>query len=163
MKQIKIWSLLAMLVVAMTSCGDDKEKQNNSGAGPDEPVSENSIVGDWHLTSWGGNTDIADVYISFDANGTFDLYQKAYNAGYDHYTGRYSLSNGGRLLSGTYSDNVPWATSYACGIDKSGNKLSLLSQNGEEVLSIYTKSTIPDDIEDWVITKAVEQSAARWL
>ena len=151
-----------MAVVAMTSCGDDKEE--NGGTVIDNPVSESALVGEWHLTSWGGNTDMADVYISFDANGNFDLYQMAYNAGYEHYTGRYSLTNEGRLLSGTYSDNVPWATSYACGIDKSGTKLSLLSQNGEGVLSVYTKSTIPDDIDDWVITKsAIDETAARWL
>lgn len=153
-----------MAVVAMTSCGGDDGNSDTEDFGLGDPVSESAIVGAWHLTSWGGNADMADVYISFDAAGNFELYQLAYNAGYDHYTGRYSLTNEGRLLSGTYSDNVPWATSYACGMDKSGTKLTLLSQNGEKVFSVYTKTTIPAEIDDWVVTKsAIDENTVRWF
>lgn len=152
-----------MVVVAMTSCGGSDD---NDG---DEPVIGNQVTveklaGEWHLSSWDSNQTIGDVYISFAADGTFDLYQLAYHAGYDHYTGRYSLEHDGRLLTGVYSDNVPWATSYACGLDTAGTMLSLVSQNGENVTSVYTKTTIPDDVKNSVITKAAaDENDARWL
>ncbi|MDE6140938.1 MAG: hypothetical protein K2F95_08320 [Alistipes sp.] len=164
MKHIKIWSLMAMMVVAMTSCGGSNENGGNEDTGLGEALTVNTLAGEWHLTSWGANDEIGDVYISFAADGTFDLYQLVYHAGYDHYTGRYSLERDGRLLTGVYSDNVPWATSYACGINAAGTTLNMLSQNNESVLSVYTKTSIPDDVKNGVITKAAAgEDEVRWL
>lgn len=152
-----------MVVVAMTSCGGSDDDSGIKAPNLGDPVSAAAIVGDWHLESWDSVSGI-DVYISFDANGNFELYQLAEHAGYDYYTGRYSLESDGKLLTGVYSDNVPWATSYACGIDKAGSTLTLFSQNDEGVLSRYTKTTIPADIKDWVVTKAVAgENESRWL
>lgn len=152
-----------MVVMAMTSCGGDDEKGGIEGPNIGKPVSAAALAGDWHLESWDSASNI-DVYISFDANGNFELYQLAEHAGYDYYTGRYSLESDGKLLTGVYSDNVPWATSYACGIDDSGTTLKLFSQNDEGVLSCYVKTTIPENIKDWVVTKAVAgENGSRWF
>lgn len=152
-----------MMVVAMTSCSGSDDENEIKAPDLGGVVTEAAIVGDWHLISWDSVSNI-DVYISFAADGTFELYQLAEHAGYDYYTGRYSLESDGRLLTGVYSDNVPWATSYACGIDAAGTTLSLFSQNDEGILSRYTKTTIPDNIKDWVVSKAVAgENESRWL
>lgn len=152
-----------MAVVAMTSCGggsDDSDTPNPPAGGG---VTVEKLAGEWHLTSLDSSKPAGDVYISFAADGTFELYQLAYHAGYDRYTGRFSLENNGSVLTGVYSDNTPWATSYACSIDAAGTTLILTGQNSDGIISYYTKSAIPDDVKNSIITKAAATDQTRWL
>ncbi len=116
-----------------------------AGCNKDNPASvDRGIVGEWHLTSWNG-TDPAgdfDVYVSFGADGAFDLYQRVETSVYVRYSGSFSAENG--TVSGTYSDGEPWSAGYAYEIGADGNTLTLTS--GDDV-SIYTRTPVPEDVK----------------
>lgn len=161
MKHFKIWSLLALCVVAMTSCGD-----SNGGDDPTPTPSGNlkeKIVASWHLTDWSNSESYADVYVKFDAAGNFDLYQRVDTPAYVHYTGKYSIE-AGDVISGVYSDNTAWACKYAGKVNVDGDVLTLVSQGGENITSVYAKSEIPADVTDFVKDiKSTRSDEKRWL
>ena len=89
-------------------CDDDK-KDNNT------PLAK-QLVGEWRLTSWTGQApQVFDAYIAFDG-GSFTIYQKIESVKYQKYTGSYLLK--GDVLSGNYSDNTPWGSSYTVTVGK---------------------------------------------
>ncbi len=161
MKHIKIWSLLALCLVAMTSCGGG-DNNGDPEPGPKGDLKE-KIVASWHLTDWSNGESYADVYIKFDAAGNFDLYQRVDRPGYVHYTGKYSIEEGD-VISGVYSDNTAWACKYAGRVNQNGDELTLVSQGGENITSVYAKSEIPADVTDFVTEiKSTRSDEKRWL
>ncbi len=162
MKHIKIWSLLALCLVAMTSCGGGDNNGGDPEPGPKGDLKE-KIVASWHLTDWSNGESYADVYIKFDAAGNFDLYQRVDRPGYVHYTGKYSIEEGD-VISGVYSDNTAWACKYAGRVNQNGDVLTLVSQGGENITSVYAKSEIPADVTDFVTEiKSTRSDEKRWL
>lgn len=136
MKNIKtiLFSLAAMF--ALAGCGETTKTET-----PD--VSGGSIVGEWHLVSW-SSLDAADIYLSFDNDGSFDIYQRLYKPTYSHYEGTYRIS--GDTLSGTYSDGTAWSNaSYVIGFSDNGNRLTLTGTTAGDT-AVYAKEPIPSYI-----------------
>ena len=52
----------------------------------------------------------AEIYVTFTAEKTFNLYQQIGEGAYRLYNGTWSLD--GSTLSGKYNDGTSWATSY---------------------------------------------------
>ena len=76
--------------------------------------------------------------------------------------GRYAVT--GTQVSGTYSGDIPWGSSYEAAVD--GNTLILTAANASGEVCTYEKETIPAE----VISGAVEfrssgegASAGGWL
>ena len=132
MKKILAFATL-MAGLLLTSC---KEKE--------DPL---NIIGTWSLktvqtkaASMGGTS--VDVYVVFNEDNTFSLYQKVGNAGrYSSFTGTWSLLE--TTLTGKYSDGKSWGSSYEVSQDKERTTL-VLSSPGEEYS--YAKASLPAEL-----------------
>lgn len=140
MKISKIFfAVIALLAVACTD-------NNNSGSTGDKTKwsNEGNICGEWKLTQHGNDkeTEIG-VYISFNENNTFELYQRVYSVIWMHYTGTFNLD--GTTLSGVYSDGKAWGSTYTVSYADSPKRIRLVNGNEE---AIYSESEIPEYIVD---------------
>lgn len=116
-----------------------------------------SVVGEWHLTSWNGAAPTEfDIYMELKSDGTFDLYQKVSTSRYEWLTGSFTATQD--RLTGRYSDGEPWSTAYTYAV--SGDKLTMTSQTGTPVESVYTKSPIPDGVRHGGLVRSGETPAA---
>ena len=144
MKLAKIF--LAVVALFAMSCGE-----KNGGDGTTSPTvnweSEGSIIGEWELTSFGGNSEAKPrIYLELNENGSFDMYQQAFSVIWLHYTGTFTYN--GTTLSGVYSDDKPWAAEYAVSFAKEPNRMRLISTTNNNETSIYNECEIPTSIID---------------
>lgn len=127
-------ALMFMSFLAFAGCDKNEAEQGTDG----------SVIGHWHLESW-DNESYADVYVAFDEDGTFDLYQRVYSPYYEHLTGTYSQE--GRKLAGTYDDGTSWAGNpYSLLFFDNGNTMKMTRLSNPDDVSVYRKSSIPKDI-----------------
>ena len=140
MKSIKILALALLMFVALPSCNDDKNGGKNS-------VSElqKNIVGEWQLTDWNGAAQPFDVYVDFNEDGSFEMYQRVYELNYVLYTGTYSIS--GDILTGSYADGTDWKCGYKGEVAEDKSTLTLYSQEDVSLVSVYASTTIPEDVK----------------
>lgn len=131
----KIISMLAMAIAIFTvsSC---KEKE--------EPL---NVVGTWGLTNIEtkaanlGGTSI-DVYIVFNADNTFKLYQMIGQGPFNTFSGTYTLT--GDVLDGKYSDGRAWGSAYEVSQDKATSTLTLSS--AAEIYT-YKAASLPSNLQ----------------
>lgn len=135
MKNFKIWSFVVLVLIAMTACENGGGKKDNS-----------KIVGEWRIESWDNMEPSFDVYIAFNEDGTFDIYQQVYSLNYEYYGGSYALA--GDVLSGEYADGTAWATTYTVSVSEDRSQLTMTSQESVGVTSVYFKESIPEEIKE---------------
>lgn len=141
MKSFKIISLAMMLLVALTGCG---EKEGGKGV---------KVAGEWQLVQWNDATPEFKVYIDFNADGTFEMYQQVWSFDYELYTGKYVVT--GDVMTGTYADGSNWACGYK--VNVVDGQLTMYSQEDQSVTSLYEKCTIPEEIKaEASATRAME-------
>ena len=130
MKKLLYITLFAL--VALVGC---------SKAKPEKSLTlEQKLCNEWR----GSEISVdAAVYVSFLADGTFELYQKMGNE-FELRRGTWTLTKD--LLSGKYNDNEAWAADYKVSVD--GNKLTMTSQNEGAEISVYVQCTIPSAIKE---------------
>lgn len=114
------YAFVAALMLLLWSC--------TGPLGEETPVID--ISGEWKLESVGnldGNVEIKStgefelsVYLAFDEDGNFELFQRLGERRYRSYSGTWTLE--GNVLSGLYGgkQSTPWATSYAVKIEDDG-------------------------------------------
>lgn len=121
------------------------------------------VVGDWHLASWMSEShpEDFDVYISFRNDGTFQMYQKVETPAFVMFSGTYSVS--GSVISGTYSDGLPWSTSYSFSLSADNSVLTMTSQTQNAEVSVYERSEIPAEVFDSPLLKSEGESVRRFL
>lgn len=142
-----IYMLFAVLGMGLLGgCSDNDDKPS---------AAAKQLAGEWQLTTWTGEKPEAfEAYLSFDATGGFTIYQKIEAPVFTVYTGSYLLQD--RTLSGKYSDNTAWGSTYEVGIDEKGNTLTLTSADKSD-LGVYTRTTIPEAVK----AQAVAPDAVR--
>jgi hypothetical protein len=131
MKSFKIISLAMMLLVALTGCG---EKEGGKGV---------KVAGEWQLVQWNDATPEFKVYIDFNADGTFEMYQQVWSFDYELYTGKYVVT--GDVMTGAYADGSNWACGYK--VNVVDGQLTMYSQEDQSIASLYEKCTIPEEIK----------------
>ena len=134
MKSLKIVSWAMLLLVALTGCGD-KEKP--------KPGEKSVVAGEWSLVQWNDATPDFHVYIDFNSDGTFQMYQQVWSFDYEFFEGMYTLT--GDVLTGKYADGTAWACGYRVSIVD--GQLFMYSQEDTPVTSVYEKCTIPEQIK----------------
>ena len=138
MKHIRLMFAVLVTALAFSSCGKD-----NPGGGDGGWTGEGSVTGTWHLAGW-NSLQTADVYLSLENDGTFDLYQRIYSPYYEHYDGTWHLD--GNTLGGTYSDGTAWAGTYSVSFSGDGDRMQLVLNGDSSDTSVFTRSEIPDEI-----------------
>lgn len=131
MKSFKIISLAMLMLLALTGCG---EKEGGKGV---------KVAGEWQLVQWNDATPEFKVYIDFNADGTFEMYQQVWSFDYELYTGKYVVT--GDVMTGTYADGSNWACGYK--VNVVDGQLTMYSQEDQSVTSLYEKCTIPEEIK----------------
>ena len=138
MKRFVIIASLMMLAMVFLSAKCEPE---------DAPL---VLDGQWQITQFttkavsiGGQQ--VDVYISFNSDHSFELYQMLGTGRYRKYAGTWTLTDN-KLLSGTYEGSVAWATSYEVTMDDAQTQMTLTSTATPQEVSVYRKQTIPEDV-----------------
>uniref|UniRef100_UPI0040562F1A lipocalin family protein n=1 Tax=Alistipes sp. TaxID=1872444 RepID=UPI0040562F1A len=138
MKNLKIWSLALVLLMAMTGC--EPTPTDNFKAGDVK-----AIVNEWRLVEWDSEVAPYDVYVDFNEDNTFVIYQRIYGAAYERFDGNYSLN--GNNLTGMYGDGTELKP-YRAEVSVDGETLRLHSTEGErEIMGVYAKTTIPENVK----------------
>lgn len=137
MKSLKILSLVAAVLFAV-ACGEKENNPNGPGA------KDGVLTGEWVLTSWNETAPEFNVYIDFNDDNTFQIYQQVWSFDYELFTGTYNIS--GDIVTGIYADGSNWACGYK--FVKDGDTLTMYSQEDTSVTSVYEKCEIPAEIKD---------------
>ena len=147
MKSLKIWSLVAVLLMALVGCDktpDDSQKPIISG-------NFDAIENEWKLVSVNGTPNEFNVYISFDG-GNFAMYQQIYTLEYQFFDGEYSVDGG--KLTGEYFDGGAWKCAYTGGVSEDGKTLTLKSDEEYSITCVYEACTIPEEVKAEATTRA---------
>jgi hypothetical protein len=131
MKSLKILSLAMVMLLALVGCESNK---GNKGS---------NVAGEWQLVQWNEATPEFNVYIDFNADGTFEMYQQVWSFDYELYTGKYVIT--GDVMTGTYADGSNWACGYK--VNVVDGQLTMYSQEDQSIASLYEKCTIPEEIK----------------
>ena len=99
-----------------------------------------TLTGEWHGTVQSYD---ADIYLSFNEDGSFDLYQRIGEGRHEHFTGTWKID--GKVLSGTYSNGDGWGSSYELTfVTEDAFTTTALNGSGETVS--YTREAIPSEV-----------------
>ena len=79
------------------------------GSGTEE---EKGMVGCWKLETFAGFQADTDVYIVFNADNSFTLYQRSDSHNYTVFIGSYNMDKATSIISGVYSNGTEWAHEY---------------------------------------------------
>ena len=148
-----IYIVLAALGLCLfAGCGSsDKEKVS--------PTAK-LLVGEWQLKTWTGETpQDFDIYLSFDADNTFEIYQRLAEVKYQKFTGSYQVQND--VLSGKYSGGKNFGSTYDISFNESGSTLTLTSATNVTEVSVYERSTIPNSVKEGAAVMKSTHSAVR--
>lgn len=110
---------------------------------------DQSLTGEWELQEiLAEGTLVSEglkCYLLINADGTFELYQQSgtQSLRFDRFTGTCTYED--NLLSGVYSNGMPWGAKYTVSID--ADILVLKSYNLLEVQK-YKKAAIPEDVKE---------------
>ena len=126
MKRLIYFAIIAL--VAVTGC----QKEASLGE---------LLCGEWR----GSELSVdAGIYIDFNADGSFEMFQKMDKDGFECKSGSYSLT--GTTLSGKYNNGEAWSCSYTISI--SGGVLTMVSQAEGGEVNKYVKTTIPAAVKE---------------
>ena len=132
MKKI-IYMFLAAAMFVLAGCKEKDEVQHN-------------IVGEWYYSDQESGQDI-EIFVAFNIDRTFDLYQKIGEGYPRHLTGTYEVDR--TLVSGMYSDRTPWASDYNVSFVDGNMIMTSTAVEGYSVR--YLKKRIPDEIRDLAV------------
>lgn len=137
MRQLFI-KIAAVLAVLTLFAGCKKEAQKSPQA--------LAIVGEWNYENGAVSEEQQEsVYIAFNADNTFELFQKIGAGVYKKLTGTYTVE--GTLLSGVYDGGTPWKAKYNI-TDVNSATLTLKSAWNAEYVITYTKKAIPEEVRN---------------
>ena len=133
MKKILYMIAAAAVLLLGTSCQKDSDALTAK------------LAADWHYTAQ-ENGVAEEVWISFTADGTFEMFQKIGDGPYWYTKGEYALDSKTKVLSGIYSDRYPWKYSYKVSI--SDKTLEMAAVELEDYKLTYAKETIPAQVRE---------------
>ena len=105
------------------------------------------LVGEWHYQG-SENGVPEDIWIAFNPDMTFELYQNVGEGAYRSIAGSYSVDAARKMISGLYEDNYPWRYDYKFEVGSDSLTLSVES-DGYSVK--YTRKAIPSSVRQMSI------------
>jgi hypothetical protein len=135
-------SLFALLGIAC----NPNSGHTNGGQTNNAWSNDGSPIGEWVLTKWNNSTDLPfGVYMRFNEDNTFDMYQHTYSVLWVHYKGTFTLN--GTTLTGVYSDGEKWSSDYTIAYMESPKQIRL-TKKGSDDEGIYSSTEIPETVID---------------
>lgn len=134
MKKI-LFILLAALTIS--ACGEKESTKVD--------ITGEWVLSDVHTKAVSIGGDKVEVYVSFEQDGHFTIYQKigSASARFTKFEGTWTLGQD-NFLRGKYSDNVQWGDYYS--VERQDNVLRLTKQMGDEV-NVFSKTNIPEELK----------------
>jgi hypothetical protein len=102
---------------------------------------EQQLYGEWHSTSL---SITGDIYLDFNEDKTFELYQQIGQGSYRLYRGTWGLQE--NLLTGKYNDGEDWAYSYQVLLEDDTMTLTTLDESAQ--VSVFKRKKIPAEVKD---------------
>ena len=125
-----IFILTSLAILSATGCKKEEK-----------PIDCNAVLpGEWHCAPGGFD---ADIYVAFNEDGSFDLYQQTGDGRHRHYTGNWTCE--GSTLSGTYADGTTWGSSYKA-MFKDEDTMTLTALNGSKEVMTYVREAVPSEV-----------------
>lgn len=124
--------LIISTLILLASCGE-------KNGGKTELTLEQKLCTEWHSTFLPVD---GDIYISFNDNKTFELYQQIGEGAHRLYRGTWNLEE--NLLTGKYNDGEEWAAAYTITIND--KQLTMTSVNDAAEESVFAKEDIPEEV-----------------
>lgn len=133
-----------------------------TGCEKQETVLLERLSGDWHYEAE-ENGVTEDIWLSFTAAGTFEMYQKIGEGPYWYSNGEFTLDPDSMTLSGIYSDRYPWRYTYRISIG--GSTLDMTAVEAEDYKVTYSRESIPAQVRDMSLplTKAGQPDVIPFL
>ena len=146
MKKLLYMMMMAALTL-FTGCREKDEVQH-------------MIIGEWHFSDEEVGHEI-DVYVSFNIDYTFDMYQKIGEGAHRYYKGTFEVDRS--LVTGAYSDGTPWASDYNVSFLDGNMVMTSVEDEGYSIT--YKKEKIPAEVRDHcvVVTKSSEEDLVPFL
>lgn len=119
-----------------------------------------TLVGDWHYSAEESGVK-EDIWISFTADGTFQLYQKVGDGPYWLSTGEFTLDSQAKLLTGVYSDRYPWKYSYKIAVG--AKSLTLAAVELDTYIMVCDRATVPAEVSEKALPLTKAESIERYL
>ena len=166
--------LISLLAVALFGVALGGGSDNEETTPPTPPDPKPVDVYGWHMTKWevgGDDTNFPkEVYIVFDEEKNFEMYQDVSSNGFVKMTGTYTFDETSKKLTGKYSDGENWAYDYTVsGVDWLFGQLNQetgeMSGVGETMVmtaaddSTYKLTFVYGIIPDEVINSVMVRSA----
>ncbi len=109
----------------------------------EELIITDKIAGEWHCSP----SDIdADIYVSFTAEGTFELYQQITTGSFRLYRGTWTFDEAAKTIAGKYNDGESWGSGYAVTMSEDTNSMTFKDSAANEY--IYSRQEIPAAIKE---------------
>jgi hypothetical protein len=151
-KVMKKFIQIISVALALLSVASCSEKNDDKVVAP--------ICGEWHLNS---TDEAVDVYLAFNGDYTFELYQWVEGAGdyYELRTGNFVFD--GKTLSGTYSDGSTWR--YSWSVEYTDDSLTMTRVGESTQPDVFVREKIPFQIRSIADkkTKSFEVSTEAYL
>ena len=148
MKKILYMIAAAAVLLLGTSCQKDSDALTAK------------LAADWHYTAQ-ENGVAEEVWISFTADGTFEMFQKIGDGPYWYTEGEYALDSKTKVLSGIYSDRYPWKYSYKVSISDKTLEMAAVELEGYKLT--YAKETIPAQVREKSLPLTKSEPVALFL
>lgn len=148
MKKILYMIAAAAVLLLGTSCQKDSDALTAK------------LAADWHYTAQ-ENGVAEEVWISFTADGTFEMFQKIGDGPYWYTKGEYALDSKTKVLSGIYSDRYPWKYSYKVSISDRTLEMTAVGLEGYKLT--YAKETIPAQVREKSLPLTKSESVELFL
>ena len=124
--------LIISTLILLASCGE-------KNGGKTELTLEQKLCTEWHSTFLPVD---GDIYVRFNDNKTFELYQQIGEGAHRLYRGTWNLEE--NLLTGKYNDGEEWAAAYTITIND--KQLTMTSVNDAAEESVFAKEDIPEEV-----------------
>lgn len=128
--------------------------------GKDDSYMMEQMAGEWHYSA--EESGVAeDIWLSFSADGRFEMYQRVGEGAYWFSAGEYQVDPESGVVTGVYSDRYPWRYSYKVSV--SGRTLVMTAVEQESHNVTYVRESIPSEVREKSLPLTRSDSYERYL
>lgn len=126
---------------------------------PTPPVGGDTsmMAGTWHLTEWRGGEPSFDIYMVITETGGITLWQRLEDCEWELFQSAAETANG--IISGSYTNGVAWGADYYYSVSE--NTMTWTDTEDSADVSVYERSTLPDELANLKQADATRSSSAK--